>query len=319
MLTTHHLEFSAKVRTPMILEEQAGSSLRGALIGALWNRFCVNKTVTSCSGCSLKEICPVAQLVAPMRDIGESGGEQRPRPYVTRPPVGRTYAPGESLRFGLALFGRPSQLFPYIVMAASGLSETGMGRPVSSNRGRRGQADIVQIDAVDPLTGSRETLYTAEKGQVYVLGLPISSEQVAKAAIRLPRERLRLRFHTPLRLIEAKQLMRTFQLRPFIQRLIERLNELGRAYGQGPLVLNHRAVIAQTERVRVIADNTRWVDVISSSSRQGRSTPIGGLIGSVDLEGEIEPLREWLAWGSIIHVGKNAVKGDGWYSIEEIK
>jgi len=41
----------------------------------------------------------------------------------------------------------------------------------------------------------------------------------------------------------------------------------------------------------------------------------GGLIGQVTLEGDLEPLRKLLVWGSLIHVGKNAVKGDGWYTI----
>ena len=44
-------------------------------------------------------------------------------------------------------------------------------------------------------------------------------------------------------------------------------------------------------------------------------TPIGGLVGQVTLAGDLAPLRELLVWGSLIHVGKNAVKGDGWYMI----
>jgi len=28
------------------------------------------------------------------------------------------------------------------------------------------------------------------------------------------------------------------------------------------------------------------------------------------------PLLPWLVWGQFTHVGKNAVKGDGWYEIE---
>ena len=59
----------------------------------------------------------------------------------------------------------------------------------------------------------------------------------------------------------------------------------------------------------------RWVDVVSYSSRTRTRTPIGGLVGQVTLVGDLAPLRELLVWGSLIHVGKNAVKGDGWYTI----
>lgn len=134
------------------------------------------------------------------------------------------------------------------------------------------------------------------------------------AATALPTDRITLRFHTPLRLIEAKQLVRCFALRTFFQRLIERLNELGRAYGDGPIMPDFRPLVAHAATVRVVDDATRWVDVVSASARQQGRTPIGGLVGEVTLAGDLTPLRELLVWGSLIHVGKNAVKGDGWYS-----
>lgn len=315
-LTTHHLEFTAKAVTPLALEAQPGSSLRGAIVGALWGRFCANKEARTCAACPLFQICPVAQLIAPMRAEGETGGEQRPRPYVTRPPTGRAYAPGEELTFGLALFGGPAQLFPYVVMAAQELADGGIGRPLSANGGRRGRAAIACIDAVSPLSGERERLFSISNGQVRAPGLPIGPAEVAVAAASLSSDQLTLRFHTPLRLIEAKQLVKRFAPRPFIQRLIERLNELGRAYGDGALVPDHRPFVALAETVQVTRDATRWVDVVSASARQGGRTPIGGLVGSVTLTGDIAPLRELLAWGTLIHVGKNAVKGDGWYTLE---
>ena len=103
-LTTHHLAFSATAVTPLELDDQAGASVRGAIAGGLWDKFCANKAAPSCAECPLLRVCPVAALLAPMREDGETGGEQRPRPYVIRPPVGETrrYAPGETLAWPLA-------------------------------------------------------------------------------------------------------------------------------------------------------------------------------------------------------------------------
>jgi hypothetical protein len=42
-LTTHHLEFTATALTPLELDDQAGASIRGAVVGGLWERFCANK------------------------------------------------------------------------------------------------------------------------------------------------------------------------------------------------------------------------------------------------------------------------------------
>lgn len=317
-LTTHHLTFHASAMTALALDEQAGSQMRGAIVGALWGRFCANKAAPRCADCPLSAVvnglplCPVAQLVAPMREAGEAGGEQRPRPYVTRPPVGGRYAPGESFCFGLALFGAAAQLFPYVIMAAQLIEEAGLGRPLAEERGRRGRIVIERIDAVHPLTGVEQTLYRRGGGQVKVPGLPVTGADVQAYAAGLPMDRLMLRFVTPLRLIEDGRLVKQLRVRVLMQRLIWRLDELTRAYGDAPGV-DRRGLVALADGVEVVEDGLRWVDVVSYSTRTHQRAPIGGLVGTAVLAGELGPLRELLVWGMLVHVGKNAVKGDGWY------
>jgi len=316
-LTTHHLQFTATALTPVALGEQSGSAVRGAIAGALWERFCANKPAPTCSDCPLLTVCPVAALIAPMRDEEQKGSDQRPRPYVTRPPRdgARTYVPGETLQFGLALFGSAATFYPYLVMAAHELERAGLGLRLPENGGRRGSLRLREIAAVNPLTGERQPLYTGDGGQVRQPGLPLDAAAVCAFAASLPADRLTLHFHTPLRLIDQERLLKRIALRPLIQRLMRRLDDLAIAYGDGPLGIDFRALLAVAEEVQVVDDRTRWVDVVSVSHRQGRRTPIGGLVGSATFTGDIAPLRELLVWGSLIHVGKNAVKGDGWYCI----
>jgi hypothetical protein len=316
-LTTHHLAFTATALTPVALGEQSGSALRGAIAGALLGRFCANKAAPACDGCPLMGVCPVASLLAPMRDEGQKGSEQHPRPYVVRPPRdgAHTYAPGESLHFGLALFGTAAALFPYVVMAAGELEREGLGVRLPQIGGKRGTLRLSEIAAVNPLTGERQPLYVADTGQVRQPGLPVDAAVVQAYAATLPVDRLTLAFHTPLRLIEQDRLLKRIALRPLIQRLMRRLDDLSITYGDGPLGLDFRALLEVAEGIQVVEDRTRWVDVVSSSSRQQRRTPIGGLVGTASFAGDLAPLRELLAWGSLVHVGKNAVKGDGWYSV----
>jgi hypothetical protein len=317
MLTTHHLTFTATALTPVALGEQSGSALRGAVAGALWERFCANKPAPSCAACPLMGVCPVAALLAPLRDEDEKGGEQRPRPYVTRPPIdgARTYAPGESLQFGLALFGSAAVLYPYVVMAAHELERGGLGMRMPELGGRRGTLRLSEIAAVDPLSGARQPLYTPDSGLVEQPGLPVDAAAVRAYAATLSSDRISLRFLSPMRLIEQERLLKRIALRPLIQRLMRRLDDLAIAYGDGPIGLDFRALLDVAEGVQVVVDQTRWVDVVSVSHRQQRRTPIGGLVGSASFAGDLGPLRELLVWGSLVHVGKNAVKGDGWYTI----
>src|SRR6266498_3852947 len=199
-LTTHHLEFTATALTPLELDDQAGSSIRGAVVGGLWDRFCANKAAPTCAACPLLRVCPVAALIAPMREDGETGGAQRPRPYTVRPPLGpRRYAVGEMLSFGLTLIGQAAALFPYVVMAAQGVEQSGLGRRLGANGGRRGSLQIDAIAAVDPLTGARAPLYARGHPQVQAPGLPIDAEAVAAYAAALPTDRLTLCFQTPVR------------------------------------------------------------------------------------------------------------------------
>jgi hypothetical protein len=315
-LTTHHLHFTCRAATPLALDDQAGAQIRGALANALWDRFCANKAAPACAACPLVRVCPVAALVAPLRDDEQKGGEQRPRPYVVRPPAeARRFDTEEELAFEFALFGQAAHLFPYVVMAAQALEESGLGRRLPELNGRRGRLHLRQIDSLDPLTGARQTLLRPDSRQVHAPGLPVSPEAVAAYAARLPTERLTLHFRTPLRLIDDGRLVRQLSLRPLVQRLMRRLDDLSIAYGAGPLPLDFRALLDVAAQVQVADDQTRWVDVVSFSSRQQRRTPIGGLLGKATFVGPLAELRELLVWGSLVHVGKNAVKGDGWFSV----
>jgi CRISPR-associated endoribonuclease Cas6 len=316
-LTTHHLEFTATALTPLELDDQAGSSIRGAVVGGLWERFCANKAAPTCADCPLIPVCPVAELIAPMRADGETGGAQRPRPYVLRPPAERAprYHPGAALTFGLALIGPVARLFPYLVMAAQAIEQSGLGRHLPANGGRRGALQLAAITAVNPLSGVRQPLYQRDHAQVQAPGLPIGPADVAAYAAALPADRLTLQFRTPLRLIDGDRLVKRFDLRPFVQRLAWRLDQLAVAYGGGAPLCDRAALTMQLDHLTLADDQTTWVDVVSYSARSHQRTPIGGLVGQVTLAGDLAPLRELLVWGSLIHVGRNTVKGDGWYQI----
>jgi len=316
-LTTHHLQIELRATTPVQLDAQSGAAIRGALTTALWERFCTNRAAPTCAACPLVRLCPVAALVAPLREDAQKGGDQCPRPYVIRPPTSgaQRYAAGESLRFGLGLFGSAAALFPYLVLAAPALEQGGLGRRLPELGGARGLVQVAHMRALQPLSGEQQTLYTAGQPLVQQPGLPISPDDVAAYAATLPTDRITLQLQTPLRLIEQDHLLKRIALRPLLQRLMRRLDDLAIAYGAGPLSMDFRGLLAHTDSIQVADDHTRWVDVVSYSSRRAQRTPIGGLVGHVTFVGDLAPLRELLVWGSLIHCGKNAVKGNGWYTL----
>jgi CRISPR/Cas system endoribonuclease Cas6 (RAMP superfamily) len=222
--------------------------------------------------------------------------------------------PGQSARFGLTLFGSAGKLFPYVVMAAQVMERNGLGRALEANGRRRGRFVLAQIEAVHPFTGAETRLFARGQTAVQAPAIAVTAADVSARAQRLPAEQLTLHFLTPTQLTtQGRQALRP-DLLTLALRLAERLEQVEQEYGNNspgePSDSGERPGQAKYEQVRELAAQ-------SYSSRQRRFTPIGGFLGRATFRVPAAPLlRELLVWGEVLNVGKNTVKGDGWYQIE---
>ena len=316
--TAHQLHFTCQVQTPILLNEHQGSAIRGALFHALRNQFCFNKKAKDCGECAVWATCPICFLVA-TRNPNSERGVDVPRPYIIEPPLdGKiSYQPGETLEFGLTMFAQALNLFPYLVLGSKALEQGGLGKKLrrEDGRWRRGTFAVREIGALNRLSGERQPVLRAGDAMVSVPDLPVTNEQVQALAAQLPRERITLVFKTPTRIIEQSKLQHRPTFRPLIQRLHQRLRDLTREFTDATWELDLRQVMAEAEAVQAAEDQTRWVELDSFSTRRSTSTPMGGLVGQVTFEGDLEPFLPWLVWGEVVHVGKDAVKGNGGYEI----
>ena len=320
--TAHRLSVHCIAKTSIQLNEHKGSALRGALYHNLRNRFCTMRDrVDECVSCPLHKACPVCTLVSTMGPENRLGRDAA-RPYTIQPPLEThktRYAPGEALDFGLTLYGDAVRLFPYLVMAIQGFEESGLGRAVEENGWRRGTCHVREVWADNPLSGRRIAISRADDPMVQMPDIPVTHAQVADwvAGRRFPTG-LCVSFLTPTRLTHRKRLVKPGGLafRVLLGRLLDRLESLAQHFSDTPLALDYRALMAQAEGVRTQRDSTLWVELRSYSTRQRRATPIGGLVGKVTFASEDWlPFLPWLIWGQFTHVGKDAVKGNGWYKV----
>jgi len=259
-----------------------------------------------------------------------------PRPFTIQPPLpgsghpvereGRfffRYGPGETLEFGLTLYAQALQLFPYVVLAVNEFERGGIGRKVeqADGRWRRGRLAVQEVWAENPLTGERQPVLRAGNKMVQVPDIPISHPQITDYVLRITPHvsRLTLHFLTPTRIIERRRLVKPemFRFQPFFQRLMERLEALSREFSDTPLVFDDpRGLIEAAGRVDVVENRLLWEELRSYSTRRHAESPISGLVGLVTLEAaDWSPFLPCLVWGQFTHVGKDAVKGNGWYSI----
>ncbi len=317
-LVTHHLLFITEVMTPLELDEHSGAALRGNLFESVWRRFCTNKASPSCAECSLHTVCPVSTLVAPLRE--ENGrGRDIPRPYIILPPLGgaRCFAPGEPLTFGLTLFGSIIHLLPYIMLSLQTLESVGLGRRVQTQNGKRGQFTVKQVETYNPLNGKREVIYRSGKPIVGASTISVTVADVQAKAAALAKEKITLEFLTPTRIKDQEHPIRRIEFRPIFHRLLERLTALRVEYGNGQeqSYEERKHFVDLAQRIHCIDDAMHWEEVSSYSRRIKELSSISGFVGHATFAGDLSPFLEFLVWGELTHVGKNCVKGNGWYRI----
>jgi len=340
----HRLRFVTEVQSEIELNEHQGSAIRGALFHAMRARFCGNREAGECAQCPLVATCPVAALLSTLKP-GAPGGRDVPRPYTVQPPLPGTgghpveddrgrlffhYELGERFEFGLTLYAQALQLFPYVVLTVKSFEDGGIGRRMerASGRWRRGTVRIQEVWAENPLAGERQPVLDSGDDTVQVPDVPIThaqvckfaSEQVGKpASLQVDKSGsgcVTLRFLTPTRLVERGRLVKphAFRFKPLLQRLLDRLEALSRDFSDTKLDVDFSGLVAASERVRVVDNRLWWEELRSYSTRRRAESPTSGLLGTVVLESEDwSPFLPWLIWGEFTHIGKDAVKGNGWY------
>lgn len=299
-------------------EYRAGSNLRGALVNIMRRATCPY-SVPALAGSAPyapdpahTATCPVCWLVA----ASESPGVER-RGYVLTPPLNApSFLPaGERFAFHLTLVGDAQRFLPYFVLAVPEMGRVGVG----AGRGRFALRRIV----AERLNGAEEVIL--DEGETVLrpnFSVQSHSDVLARAAGLLPEGdpqqilELRMRFLTPMRLVWNEHLVKTPDFAILFARLLERVDELAQQFAGAPRRAHEERIhFSQLAlQVRLIEQDTRWVEVSSGSSRTGTQTWISGWVGSARFAAPRWVWREllpWLVWGEAVQVGKDTVKGNG--------
>jgi len=76
-----------------------------------------------------------------------------------------------------------------------------------------------------------------------------------------------------------------------------------------------RGIIEMAKEVRVKQNSLRWFDWERYSARQDTRMKLGGFIGDIIFEGNINPFMSLIRVGELIHVGKGTTFGLGKYEV----
>jgi hypothetical protein len=325
MIELLHLRFSLVPEQPLRLPaHNKGNSLRGGFGSAFRKLVCVDLR-WECAACTLRYNCPYTKVFNPFvpPDAPQlSRNRNIPRPFVVKPPLSRQteYGTGEVLAFDLVLVGGAMDYLPYFIVAFRELGATGFGL----NRA------AVQLQRVESIgrEGIATAVYDAHTN-VVTPAPPLALPAALKASLGGPEEaprgpttELTIEFLTPTTLKAGSTptsdgiIVHRPAFHHIAKRLRDRLNALATFYGSGPLGFDFRRLGEAAERIETVADHTRWLERARYARRRAVSHDLSGFVGRLTVRGELAPFLPLLHLGEYVHVGKNAVFGNGWFRIE---
>ena len=164
---------------------------------------------------------------------------------------------------------------------------------------------------------------------------------------------LTVRFLTPTHLTFEGQIVKRPEFHHLFKRVRDRVNALSSFYGDGPVDADFKGLGERAEKVRTVASRIEWVERFRTSSKTHQRHELSGFVGecTYDLSpvppslspesgisnfesGTSNPesgtsnfesgfesgisnleLLEWLICGELLHVGKHAAWGNGWYEL----
>ncbi len=298
-----HCRFESEAQLP----PYKGSTLRGVFGNALKEAVGCRQTRTDCRACADKNNCLyVLVFETQLNDHlpRSKHTPEPPHPFVIEPPLDTAthYQAGQSLDFGLMLFGEVNHSLPYFIYAFERMGRAGIGRKTNGAGGtyRLCEVSMAEIRIFD---GHTQTFQATPQPKT----LNITPCAPGEKAF----ETLAVTLETPLRLKFNNKLHPELPFHVLVRALLRRASSLLGVYGGGEPSLDYPALVRQAEQVCMAENHLRWIDWRRYSFRQNDEMFLGGMLGSVtyrDVPADFLPLLEF---GALTHIGKQTAFGLG--------
>ena len=303
--------FHIKLTQNAVLPAYKGSTFRGVLGHALKRTVCALKKQT-CAACILRQNCTYALVFETAHALPVPQNAKisaPPHPMVLEPPLTekQNFTAGDTLACNIVLFGELNRNLPYFIYAFDQMGRIGLGKNKNGSR-----AGFI----LESVTFDNKEIYTKTDGRI-TLPDPLP-KLTLNPAPGSNRNHVTLKLHTPFR-ISAKTGRRPdlpFDL--LIRALIRRCTALFNTYGRGEPALDYPALVKKAAQVRLADNRLSWFDWQRYSSRQGTKMFMGGLLGQVAYQGDLEPFLPFLHMAQIVHAGKNTAFGLGKIELETV-
>ena len=315
------LQFNFTVLTAGTLPVYKGDMLRRALLWHLGTMWC--RQPHRCrEGCEHPRECLLGQLITPPAD--PTWTQRLQRMMGTVPPPAyvlwdhqdrrREYHPGDSFSVELTLIGdsaiRQQPAFSAALLVAG---EEGLGHA-------RIQAQLTQVVALTGASGTPHPLWVNDVWQATALDdvlLSYADGQAHYATCSQPTRHLHLRFVSPTKIKQQGRVLRGPHFPALARAVVRRLRILSQVHGAGEWPHEEWGPLLDlADTVKLEHCETTWIPT-QRRSRRG-VMPLDGFTGEAwyAAEQDLRPLLPALWLAQWLHIGKNAVWGNGRYRVE---
>lgn len=303
-LPYYNLLFELETDEPLAFDGFMGSCLRGAYGHAFRRIVCSRIGCHSPDACAEARRCPYARVFEPKSEYFGLSSEKRyseiPRPYVIIPPhdpKGRT-----TLCFMMRVFGSACEYLPCFIASWNQAGQTGI-------TGARVRFKVKKV--------WHTSLSDSEPQRVFETGRLVRTDpaEAAELMATYASDPNFIRLATPLRLRVDGSMRDQIRASDFVAALVRRLAVLVRVWGDGELP-DFRDLTVRAEEDLDWRPSLRWLDWERWSNRQNSKIKMGGLIGEIEVSGQVSDYEPLLRLGELTGVGKGCVLGLGQYRLE---
>ena len=299
------LRFEAE--KPYWVSGYRGSAWRGLFGHALKKLVCITRE-RECGPCLVRASCVYPYVFETEAGQGEGGPksvDQAPHPYVLAPEAAweRRLVRGETVE--VTLLGQGTAQWAYVLHALRQGAERGIG------------AERVPLRLV---SAEQETAEGGWRRAMSGEGVLLAWRGWTPQAPAMP-GRVRVKLETPVRVRREQDLVEPERMGfdEFVAAVLRRLALLSRFHTGEAWRLDHAGLREAARGARVLGQELEWQDWARYSSRQQKKVPMGGVVGSYEVEMEgLEELWPLLWLGQWTHAGKGAVMGLGRYRVESV-
>ncbi|MEK6589841.1 MAG: CRISPR system precrRNA processing endoribonuclease RAMP protein Cas6 [Nitrospinota bacterium] len=315
--------FLLRAKDILMLPQYKGSTLRGGFGNAFKKVVCTIRN-SICDECLLKAKCIYSYIFETPPPEGSEilrKYEKAPHPFVIEPPLETKmhYKPDETLTFNLILIGKAVDYLPYFIYTFEELGRIGIGKGRGKYELKEVCCDWKQIyNSVD-----RQLKQVKNNSPSIPSYLKRGKEELPplyKGGLRGVTQKyslITLNFITPARIIVNEDLVVDLEFHHLIRSLLRRISTLSYFHHGKRMEIDFKGLIERASRIRAKERNTKWYDWERYSARQDTKMKMGGFIGKVTFEGDLNEFLPFIRLGEIIHVGKGTSFGLGKYEIME--